>query len=53
MNKEQANKWIHRHWNVGSGKKITEMLRRYWSLCFKEIKTAKSVEKLADEVFDK
>ena len=32
MNKQEARKYILRHWSLSSGKRITEMLKRYWQL---------------------
>lgn len=32
MNDQQKKKWIKQRWNLSSGDKITEMLKRYWNL---------------------
>lgn len=51
VNAKQAKEYIMTYWKVSSGKKITEMLNRYWELTKKEteeklIKTAKKVFKV-------
>ena len=32
MNNKEAKKYILQHWSLSSGKRITEMLKRYWQL---------------------
>jgi len=32
MNKQEAKQYILKQWNISSGAKITEMLKRYFSM---------------------
>ena len=53
MNQEQKKSYIKKHWNISSGARISEMLRRYWvkDEVEEKIETPNSFE-LAKEIFD-
>ena len=44
MSKEEQKEWIRKNWKLSSGKKITEMLRRYWEV--------KDTIKTAEDIFN-
>jgi len=51
MNTQEKKDYIKTNWKLSSGKRITEMLKRYWS--FESEKTApeKDSYELAKEIF--
>jgi hypothetical protein len=50
MNKQEQKEYIVKHFKLSSGKRITEMLLRFWGL--KNI-SAKTQAELAEEIFNK
>ena len=54
MDKQEIKKYIIANWKVSNGKRITEMLRKYWSLESSEKNINEDVQKTietAKEVF--
>ena len=49
MNQQERKAYIKRSWNVSSGKRITQMLKRYWGN--QEIKSDKNVVELTEGIF--
>lgn len=49
MDTKQAKEYIKKNWNVGSGERLSNMLKRYFALRFKELKQKDIAA--ADEVF--
>lgn len=49
MDNKSKKEYIKKTWRVSSGKRLSEMLRRYWQIKPKKVATSEDAERIFNE----